>query len=179
MPKGGRISNFWELVGLPCWLSVKESACQYIRWGFDPWVRKISWRRKWQPTLVCLPGKSLGQRSLVCYSRWCHKRVGQYWAHDGWILIHTHYSEMYVIFAWWILFRRSGLFALDAPGKSYGGTELQRDASLYTHTHTHLFIYLLVSLPCFRKDSVFQKEFKVNLSVSKYNYIVLIHRASN
>ena len=32
---------------------------------FDPWVRKIPWRRKWQPTPVFLPGKSHGQRSLA------------------------------------------------------------------------------------------------------------------
>ena len=25
--------------------------------GFDPWVRKIRWRRKWQPTPVFLPGE--------------------------------------------------------------------------------------------------------------------------
>ena len=31
----------------------------------NPWVRKIPWRRKWQPTPVLLPGKSHGQRSLV------------------------------------------------------------------------------------------------------------------
>ena len=37
---------------------------------FDPWVRKIPWRRKWQPTPVFLPGKSHGQRSLVGYSPW-------------------------------------------------------------------------------------------------------------
>ena len=33
-------------------------------------VRKIPWRRKWQPTPVFLPGKSHGQRSLVGYSPW-------------------------------------------------------------------------------------------------------------
>ena len=38
--------------------------------GFDPWVRKIPWRRRWQPTPVFLPGKSHGQRSLVGYSPW-------------------------------------------------------------------------------------------------------------
>ena len=38
--------------------------------GFDPWVRKIPWRRKWQPTPVLLPGKFHGQRSLVGYSPW-------------------------------------------------------------------------------------------------------------
>jgi len=31
---------------------------------FDPWVRKIPWRRIWQPTPVFLPGKFHGQRSL-------------------------------------------------------------------------------------------------------------------
>ena len=30
-----------------------------------PWVRKIPWRSKWQPTLVFLPGKSHGQRATV------------------------------------------------------------------------------------------------------------------
>ena len=37
---------------------------------FDPWVRKIPWRREWQPTPVCLPGESHGLRSLVGYSPW-------------------------------------------------------------------------------------------------------------
>ena len=51
-----------------------ERIClQYRRPGFDPWVRKIRWRRKWQPTLAFLPGKSYGQRSLVSYSPWGHK----------------------------------------------------------------------------------------------------------
>ena len=35
------------------------------RCGFDPWIRKISWRRKWQPTSVFLPGKIHGQRNLA------------------------------------------------------------------------------------------------------------------
>ena len=56
--------------GLPWWLSGKESTCQCRTRRFNPWVRKIPWRRKWQPTLVCLPGKSHGQRSLVGYSPW-------------------------------------------------------------------------------------------------------------
>ena len=36
--------------------------------GFDPWVRKILWRRKWQSTPVFLPGEFHGQWSLVGYS---------------------------------------------------------------------------------------------------------------
>ena len=43
---------------------------QCRRPGFDPWVGKIPWRKKWQPILVLLPGKSRVQRSLVGYSPW-------------------------------------------------------------------------------------------------------------
>ena len=41
---------------------------QCRRPGFNSWVGKIPWRRKWQPTPVFLPGESHGQRSLVGYS---------------------------------------------------------------------------------------------------------------
>ena len=41
--------------------------------GFHPWVGKMPWRRKWQPTPVFLPGKSYGQRNLAGYSPWGHK----------------------------------------------------------------------------------------------------------
>ena len=44
--------------------------------GFDPWVKKILWRRKWQPTPVFLPRKSHGQGTLAGYSPWGCKRVG-------------------------------------------------------------------------------------------------------
>ena len=43
------------------------------RHRFDPWVEKIPWRRKWQPTPAFLPGKSRGERSLVGYSPWGRK----------------------------------------------------------------------------------------------------------
>ena len=54
--------------GLPRWLSPKDPACQcrsHGRRGFDPWVRKIPWRRTWQPNPVFLLGESHGQRSVV------------------------------------------------------------------------------------------------------------------
>ena len=41
--------------------------------SFDPWVKKIPWSRKWQPTPVVLSGKFHGQTSLVSYSPWGHK----------------------------------------------------------------------------------------------------------
>ena len=48
----------------------------YRRHGLVLWVRKIPWRRKWQSTLVLLPGKSHEQWSLVGYSPCGFKRVG-------------------------------------------------------------------------------------------------------
>ena len=45
--------------GFPGWLSDEESACQCRRHGFDPWVGKILWRRKWQPTPVVLLGNPM------------------------------------------------------------------------------------------------------------------------
>ena len=43
---------------------------------FDPWVRKISWRRAWQPTPVFFPGESDRQKRLVGYSPRGHKQLG-------------------------------------------------------------------------------------------------------
>ena len=52
-PGASRVTQCYRIC-LPC-----------RRCGFNPWVRKIPWRRKWQPTQIFLPGKSQGQRSLV------------------------------------------------------------------------------------------------------------------
>ena len=41
--------------------------------GFDPWIWKIPWRKKWQPTPAVLPGKSHGQKSQAGCSPWGHK----------------------------------------------------------------------------------------------------------
>ena len=52
-------SHLYFEIGLPRWFSGKEPACQRRSlWscGFSPWVRKIPWRRKRQPTPVFLPG---------------------------------------------------------------------------------------------------------------------------
>ena len=55
--------------GFPWWPSGEELTCQCRR----RWFRKIPWRRKWQPTLVFLSGKSHGQKSLAGYSPWGRK----------------------------------------------------------------------------------------------------------
>ena len=57
------------------WLKQLSSSRQCGRSVLDPWVGKIPWRRKWQPTPVLFPGKSHGWRSLVGYSPWRAQRV--------------------------------------------------------------------------------------------------------
>ena len=60
------------------WNSGKESACQckrHRKCRFYPWMGKIPWSRKWQPTPVFLPGTSHGQRSLTGYRPWGRKEL--------------------------------------------------------------------------------------------------------
>ena len=61
---------------LPWYISGGEPACQCRRLRFHPWVGKIPWKSKWQPTPIFFPGKSHGQGSLAGYSPRGHKRVG-------------------------------------------------------------------------------------------------------
>ena len=59
-----------RLRGFPGGANGKGPARQcrkHKRCGFDPWVRKIPWRRAWQPTPVFMPRVSHGQRSLAGY----------------------------------------------------------------------------------------------------------------
>ena len=71
---------------LPWWLNDQEASQLAVvvknlpanagdvkRHGFDPWIGRIPWSRKWQPTPVFLPGKFPGWRSLAGYSPWGHK----------------------------------------------------------------------------------------------------------
>ena len=54
---------------------VKNLPAMQDTW-FNSWVRKIPWRRAWQPTPVFLPRESHGWRSLAGYSPWNRKRGG-------------------------------------------------------------------------------------------------------
>ena len=78
--EGGALKNgiCALMEGFPRCLSHKESSCQgrkCKRWGFDPRIRKIPWKRKWQPVPVFLPEKLQGQRSLAGYSPWVSKEA--------------------------------------------------------------------------------------------------------
>ena len=66
------------------WCSGKESSCQYRRCRFNPWVGKILWRRKWQPTFSIVTCKipwieepdglqSMGSQSQTLLNNWTHR----------------------------------------------------------------------------------------------------------
>ena len=129
-----RFLNFQST--LPWWLSGKEFACQCRRHGFDPWVRKLPWRRKRQPTPVLLPRKFHGQRSLAGCSPWSHKKSQHAWAH-----MYACVAIMHLTTSWavagsppfrsgvWVLTERLTLLThlpqdyvyLAAPGQSQPG----------------------------------------------------------
>ena len=62
----------FDSLGLPWWLR-QQSVC--LQCGFDPWVEKFPWRRKWQPSPVFLPGEAHRSRSLAGYSPWGRKEL--------------------------------------------------------------------------------------------------------
>ena len=103
------------------WWPIQERIhLQCRRPGFDPWVRKIPWRREWQPTPVFLPGKSHGQRSLVGYKpRGCKESD----------TIKCCVWDCYEM-RWWNCDENLGLsnVRFDSSAKPVG---------LQTHTHTH------------------------------------------
>ena len=84
-----------------------ESPCQCRRLRFDPWVGKILWRRKWQPTPVFLLGKSYEQRSLLGYIPWVAK--SWIWLSDRTCMhawnISLFLSPLFLVLHFFFLFR--------------------------------------------------------------------------
>ena len=59
------VMHYWLLGGGS---DGKKSSCDAIEPEFDPWVRKMPWRKEWLPTPAFLPGEFHGQRNLAGYS---------------------------------------------------------------------------------------------------------------
>ena len=109
---------------------VKEPACQCRRHktpAFNPWVRKIPWRRAWQPTSVFLPGKPHGQRSLMDYSLEGH-RVGHDWRN----LAHTH-TNIHVL----LVFSRPVMFDSATPWTAARQASVSHHLLKFAQVHVH------------------------------------------
>ena len=92
---------FWEKryldQGFPDGASGKEPTCQcrrHKRFRFDPWIQKIPWRRKWQPTPLFLPGECQVLRSLVGYIQSTRSQsVGHKWSDLA--CLHAHLTAIW------------------------------------------------------------------------------------
>ena len=113
---------------------------QCRRLWFNPFVRKIPWRRKWLLTTVFLPGESHRQ-TLVGYSPWHHKEFDT----TKWLILEKKMATHSSILAWRIPWT-------EEPGglQSMGSQRVRHDwgTSLHfrqlTHIHTHiLFLFNL------------------------------------
>ena len=69
--------TFPEWLALTRWFSSRESACNTGDLGSILGSGRSPWRRDWPPTLVFLPEELHGQRNLLSYSPWGHKRFGE------------------------------------------------------------------------------------------------------
>ena len=81
-----------SLRGFPGGACGKEPTCQcrrHKRLGLDPWVKKIPWRRAWQPTPVILPGESPWTGEPGGLQPIGSQRVGHNWSD----LARTHTSK--------------------------------------------------------------------------------------
>ena len=99
------------LLAFPGGASGKQPVCQcrrHKRGSFDPWVRKIPWRRAWQPTPVFWPGESHLQRSLTVCSPWGHKELDTTEA--------TYHTCTHIISLWLTYFITGSLYLFTARG---------------------------------------------------------------
>ena len=90
-----------ESVGFPADAVVKNLPANARDTGdmdrFDPWIRKISWSRKWLPAPVFLLRKFLGQTSLVHYHPWGHKVLDT----TEWVITHVEFCQKLFIYICW------------------------------------------------------------------------------
>ena len=79
--------GIWDLSGGASGKEPTSQCRRHLILGFDPWVRKIPWRRAWQSTPVFLPGESYGQKSLATVHGITKSRT--------WLSTHTHLDPVW------------------------------------------------------------------------------------
>ena len=115
--------------------SGKEFACQWRRRKrarLSPWVRKIPWRRAWQPAAIFLPGESHGQRSLAGSS----PRGGR----ETWLERLSTYMHTYCRYGWHAVLRLTKWYTFSHPSEGlYTMTEV---ATFNTYVSFWIIMYL-------------------------------------
>ena len=122
------MSTTW-VYGLPGDSVTKNPAAvqESRRHGFDPWVRKIPWRRAWQPTPVFLSAESREQRRLKVYGPWGGKVSGITEVNLAWHRTWVYSEDMkktlpmfkkklinFILIFWLIIFLFWGVWAINS-----------------------------------------------------------------
>ena len=145
-----------SLLGFPGGASDKEPACQCRgpkRCRFDPWVRKILWRRAWQPTPVFLLENPMDR--------------GAWWA-----IVHSGVAESYPVHCW-MFHSLPGLCSLDASSTLPIGTHT------HTHTHTHTSLDIAKCPMRGKKGLLLRNTTLENLKYSWKFYHILLVKTSH
>ena len=124
------------------WLRWSRICLQCGRPGFHPWVRKIPWRRAWQPTPVFLPGESPGQRSLAGYSpRGCKESDRTEWLN---IAQHT-WSVGYKLGREVVCIHQTRIQGQNQQSINfYGNISMCPHCTIYIHIYdVYIFIYCI------------------------------------
>ena len=131
-----------------------KNLLQCRRARFDPWVRKIPWRRKWLPAAVFLPGKLHGQRILVGYRPWgCKESAiteGLTLSHFHGSLIFNFLKSFHTLPKWLYHFPTIPLSYQQCTRVPSSPHPCQHMLSLINNRHPHKcqLIYLIVFLIC-------------------------------
>ena len=127
---------------------------QFERPGFDPCIREIPWRRKWEPTAVFLPRKFHGQRSLTGYSP-CSSKV---------FSSIQSLSRVQLFATPWIAAQQASL----SITKSRSLLKLMSTKSVMPSNHLILCCPLLLLPSIFPSIRVFSNELVLNIRGPKY-----------
>ena len=159
--------------------------------GFDPWVGKIPWRKKWLLTPLFLPGEFHRQRSLVGYSSWGCKECHMYTYLIVYILsevVLNHFSYVWLFVTLWTvvhnLGKNSGVgchFLLQGSFPPRNRTQVSciAGSSLLTELWgnpsygNHSFLLLYSILLYLKLSSLFQSQFYLKFLLLLFSLINL------
>ena len=105
--------------------------------------REDTWKRKWQPTLLFLPGESHGQRSLEGYSPWCCK--SQTWL-SNWPSIETWEGRSPIILSSWKNSQTYFTTVLFLPHYPYFPINTWQNCILQTHFRKRYVITVVLQI---------------------------------
>ena len=113
-------SLWWVQWRFPWWFSGKESACQFkrcMRCGLCPWVGKIPWRRRWQPSPVLFPGESIWTKEPGGLHSVGSRRLGHDWVTKHSTASKNHGSKNWlcILYIWFHILK---LFLQQSPNVS-------------------------------------------------------------